>query len=251
MTLPLPTVYSRYVRRAYPVCLPTQLTHTLSVQGSESFAGMIYQSYAPTGSSRQLLSFLGASDPDPFTRTRRLMSTQYQRSWFRYSMEQATTNALRFSRDVQNRRSAQSTLLMDVYYQNCRFESNRQGSPNAAGVVLFGVASIVTPFCPTTFVNCTFENNTFNGTDGSVTGYAIYSAGSPLTLENNCFIDNDFIGVGPVQAFASAPVAAVGNYIDGDDDLFCSFVALSDALPPQSASEITCVEADKASCDVS
>lgn len=90
-------------------------------------------------------------------------------------------------------------FTMEVTFQSCQVLSNRQGPISPGGIPLLGVLGILTPFNPTVFRNCIFEGNVYDGSDRSQNGYAIQSRGSPLTVEDSCFIDNDLNGFGPVQ----------------------------------------------------
>lgn len=72
-----------------------------------------------------------------------------------------------------------------------------------------------------------------------------------MTIENNCFIDNDFIGFGPVQSYGNNSFTTAGNYGDGmDDDLLCQFAATSVFDRPLSPDNVTCVEFEAKVCSL-
>lgn len=88
--------------------------------------------------------------------------------------------------------SANDESLMTVTYENCLFDSNQQGPPDKGGFPLYAVVSIMTPYSPTYFYDCTFRNNVYKD------GYAIQSHGSPVTMENCNFENNVFKSIEPV-----------------------------------------------------
>lgn len=84
-----------------------------------------------------------------------------------------------------------------------------------------------------TVKNCIFEDNFFgddsvneNGQGFGPDGWAIFvAAGATLTLEDNCFINNDFVGKGVVIADLEGAVTSSGNFGSPDDGLDCEFLA--------------------------
>jgi hypothetical protein len=88
-------------------------------------------------------------------------------------------------------------------------------------------------------LNCLFSSQS--------DGFAITNKSntSTVVVEDSCFIDNDFIGYGPVQLYGGSPYTLSGNAGAGnDDDLICQFVATSDDRRPLSTDAIECIDFD-------
>ena len=195
---------------------------------------MIFEAFAPSLQRRLLRTKELSQLVDPLDRAKLFMDQQFQ---IDYIMDLSHTRNAKEDPWEQRRLQESLDQEMVVNYENCVFEGNQQGDTADAGIPLFGIVSILTQQNPTTFTNCTFKSNTYDGSDGSVNGYAIQSIGSALTLWDNCFEDNSFIGFGPVQVFADASLESSSNFASDDDDnalLFCSFVAFSTLFIPES-----------------
>ena len=69
--------------------------------------------------------------------------------------------------------------------------------------------------------------------------------GSTLSLKDNCFIDNNFVGEGvAIVQRESDLLLAEGNYVSKDDNLQCPFVAV------ESASGVTCIGTIAEKCNI-
>ena len=124
--------------------------------------------------------------------------------------------------------------------------------------------------------NCLFEGNAYGGVDSNPPvryktvyyscvqriqngasrlaflfiqpfGYAIRSFG-PLTLENNCFVDNTFHNYGPVLVFG-APYEASNNYISTNEtNLKCELISLFETQDQVTNDAPTCIASDLDTC---
>ena len=216
---------------------------------------MLFIAYAgpPDEDERRLADLVDAVVEDTEDPQAVEMSTNgFFENWVNNKMQQAlalqATPALPEYDFHENNRGLQVPFLMDVTFENCLFINNKQGPVATSGVPLLGVMNIIAPFNPTTVVNCTFEGNTFDGSDGSQNGYAIQTLASELTVERTCLIENSFIGFGPVQAFAGAPLTLDNTFTTLDDLVFCEFAAQSDSSVPASVADLVCFNKDRASC---
>ena len=193
--------------------------------------------------ARMLLpTHLDTDNADPFAVAIHIMSRKYLESWMRDTAKNAETLPLSSGRLLQ------APYTMEVTFQDCLFLENIQGPTDVAGIPLFGIVSIISPFSPTVFRNSRFERNRYDGSGGSQNGFAIQSTGSPLEVHDCCFEDNSFIGFGPIQAIAGAPFEASNNYITEDDLVVCRFAALSELYAPDVFEHVDCVNDDLLSC---
>lgn len=195
---------------------------------------------------RQLLLESGVDMEDPHALARYMMGRKYQEEWVR----RTTAEAERDRQEVQlyGTRQLQAAFTMAVTFNNCIWRRNRQGSTTQGGIPILGTYLALTPFNPTVFNNCSFEDNLYDGSDGNQNGYAIQSVGSKITLTDSCFSDNSYIGFGPVQCFGGAEFEGSGNHITQDDLIICDFVALSNEFVPESVEDITCRTYDLEEC---
>jgi hypothetical protein len=80
------------------------------------------------------------------------------------------------------------------------------------------------------------------------TGWAI-STDSALTIQNTCFIDNNFIREAPVIVFDEQPVVASNNFGTFDDRVACQFIIeIPDDEALEDLEKFTCIEYDAAEC---
>jgi hypothetical protein len=134
------------------------------------------------------------------------------------------------------------TDVNDVVIRNTVFRDNFFGNTEVAGV---SNRDKLTRFA---CEHVSFSNLPFSSQRD---GYAVanLSTGSTVTIENSCFVDNDFIGFGAVYAYDGSEIKLSGNAVEGfDDDLLCQFVAASEVLSPLDASEVTCIEPELSFC---
>lgn len=189
---------------------------------------------------------------DPMDRARYAMSREYIQAKMREETELgqlALTNGSKSTGlEDDEDRQLQAAFLMEVDFVDSLFQENRQGPTDIAGIPLFGVISILTPFNPTKVHNCNFVDNEYDGSDGSQNGFAIQSLGSPLEVTECCFTRNSFIGFAPVQAFAGAAFSFDNNFATEDDLIFCQFGAIADSFSPDGAGDVTCIFHDLETC---
>jgi hypothetical protein len=75
--------------------------------------------------------------------------------------------------------------------------------------------------------------------------------GSTLSIENSCFVNNDFHKHGVVNAFNGATVESDNNFVTIDPTLGCPFIAQAESEDAAFQDGITCVAADATVCSVS
>jgi hypothetical protein len=75
------------------------------------------------------------------------------------------------------------------------------------------------------------------------------ASGSTLSIENTCFINNDFFNFGAVNVFHGTAISlARNNYGTIDSDLQCPFVAQADSLEAAFNIGVSCVDFDATEC---
>jgi hypothetical protein len=188
---------------------------------------------------------------DPMAVGDYIASPEFQTELIKVSLEENERIQMEIAKDPSKYaayRELQADFLQRVTFRDCIFRNNKQGDTSASGIPVFGMVSIALPFNRVIFENCRFENNLYDGSDGSGNGYAVQSIGAPVEIRDTCFEDNSFIGFGPVQLWAGAQLTSEGVYASDDDFIFCNFAALSDLPNPNEFEETTCVAADLASC---
>jgi hypothetical protein len=79
--------------------------------------------------------------------------------------------------------------------------------------------------------------------------YAIRSFGARVDVEDSCFLDNSFVGFGPVQVFSyEDELTIVNNGGTSDASLTCSFLALSEDTIPENEEQVVCFPFDNDEC---
>mmetsp|Transcript_14894 Transcript_14894/g.28199 ORF Transcript_14894/g.28199 Transcript_14894/m.28199 type:complete len:433 (-) Transcript_14894:280-1578(-) len=227
-------------------------------RGDITFKNCIWQE-----NENSAVAFVAYAGPDDDGDARRLSDTEdlqaqnstngFFEEWVNKKMQQAlalqTMPALPGHHPDEHNRGLQVPFLCFTTFENCQFINNKQGLVVASGIPLLGVVNIIAPFNPTTIRDCTFRGNLFDGSDGQPNGYAVQSLGADLTIERTCFFDNSFIGFGPVQAFAGAPLTLEDTFTTPDDLVYCEFAATSDSPVPTSVNDLVCIEKDSEVCD--
>lgn len=195
---------------------------------------------------RILLEEAGIDMEDPHAIAKHLMSRKFLEEWTKREIENA--ERARALEKLNGPRQLQAAFTMEITYNNCIFRNNRQGSTTQGGIPVLGTFVALTPFNPTLFNNCDWIGNLFDGSDGNQNGYAIQTVGSPITVNDCCFIDNSFIGFGPVQAFGDAQFEFNRNHATEDDLIICDFAATSEDFVPESERDVNCLTYDLESC---
>lgn len=136
-----------------------------------------------------------------------------------------------------------------IDFIDCQFYNNSQG--RVQGLTQQGIVSALSEYCPMTFVNCTFTDNTFTGVENRIDGYLVKTGGSPLKVSNTCAYRNNLTGFGAFQQYKNGSFEATDNfaYANGFSDYFCQFIALSEVELPDNPDQIKCIEADRSSCN--
>lgn len=179
---------------------------------------------------------------DPHMIAKHMPSREYLRNWYRSISSAVGDDHHRRLEEAAHAHTMEVTIL-DSVFENCK-----QGPTDEAGIPLYGIISILTPFSPMNKYNTMFRRNIYDGSDGSQTGFAIESRGSPLTIKDSCFVDNDFIGFGPIHAYGGTTLDVSNNYISRDNLIICQFAAKSNSFSPQNTRDVTCVDADAVKC---
>jgi hypothetical protein len=133
------------------------------------------------------------------------------------------------------------TDVNDLFIRDTVFRFNLFGNEEVAGVSTRDLTRFA---CK----HVSFSNLPFSSQRD---GYAIsnFSRGSTVTIEDSCFVNNDFIGFGAIHAWSDSEITLSGNAVEGiDDDLTCQFVAASEVDNPLEDSEVTCIDAQLGSC---
>ena len=191
---------------------------------------------------------------DPWERSDKVMSREFMEAWTKEAVAHseaymaAGDKSPIMSNGQRDLQSSQSDFLMIVDFINCTFINNIQGPTDIAGIPLFGIISVLTPFSPITLDRVDFINNKYDGSDGNQNGFALQSAGSAVEITDCCFEENSFIGFGPVQVFAGAPFIAERNFCTADDLIACDFAAVTDDFVPDGPEDVRCVPFDLVSC---
>jgi len=142
--------------------------------------------------------------------------------------------------------------VFEATIKDCLF-SNLQQVERKLGVE-FGVISIKSPDHVMNFEDCTFANNEYGNQELTPIGYGILVQGAEVTMNGNCFIDNDFRGNGVVLLEQTAnPLVAENNYLSGnyateDENLDCQFVAWFATDEDRRNSNFTCVAVQTDTC---
>lgn len=230
---------------------------SLLLPQNNQVSGVVFGAYSPSPESeRRMLERAGIDTEDPWAVLAHMMTREFLEEWVNSAMEDAmamqTALALPEANpghgNVNHDRDLQAARTMEITFENCLFHGNRQGPIPESGVPIEGVIALLTSRNPTNVINCTFEENVFDGSDGRQNGYAILSLGSPLEIRDICLIDNSFIGYGPIQAFSGAPLTTEGTYTTEDDLVFCEFAAQAATPLPESLSAVNCSRYDRLSC---
>lgn len=80
-------------------------------------------------------------------------------------------------------------------------------------------------------------------------GYAIDVAPNNIVkIQNNCFLDNKFVGFGAVRVFGESDFTVENNYGTIDAGLDCQFLAVSEEELPESLSAIECFQYESPTC---
>lgn len=221
-------------------------------------SGTIFFAYSaadsPDNERRFLLEDELMEIEDPWERSNKVMSREFMEAWTREAVAHgeaylaAGDKSPVVSNGQRGLQSSQSDFIMIVDFINCTFINNIQGPTDVAGIPLFGIVSVLTPFSPVTLDRVDFINNKYDGSDGNQNGFAIQSVGSALEITDCCFEENSFIGFGPVQAFSGAPLFAERNFCTVDDLIACDFAAVTDDSVPNGPEDVTCLAYDLQSC---
>jgi hypothetical protein len=136
-------------------------------------------------------------------------------------------------------------------WEQCVFRNNSQG-PVREDFVEYGIVTAIRGQNTMVFEDCLFYDNHFGDPSIAQEGYAIRSKSSPIEIRNTCFVNNEFMGMGVVQAVDDAAyefenVHGVNNGDGMDDLLHCQFLA-SSPVTPQDPTNVTCVEYDSTVC---
>lgn len=157
--------------------------------------------------------------------------------------------------------------LFVIRFENCIFEDIAHFPSDEDGFE--GIIRTKTSYHLVVFNNCIFRNNYFPGTFSSPRGWAVKMSGGTLEIRNTCFYNNTFIGWGLIEAFSNTDVVQEGNFAEGPNAVpldpilvgnstthgeelhaqtRCNLVASSDAMEPQSSSEVICYNATEPFC---
>lgn len=164
-------------------------------------------------------------------------------------------------------------FVQNVIFQESTFVQNEQRLPPA--LFTYGIISVWSPYNYVSVQNCTFTDNHYDeffdvstivshksapdaSDRSSLTpllpiqqsgSYAIRSFGARVDVEDSCFLDNSFVGFGPVQVFSyEDELTIVNNGGTSDPTLTCSFMALSEDTIPETEEQVTCVPFDNDEC---
>ena len=77
----------------------------------------------------------------------------------------------------------------------------------------------------------------------------IRSLDADLFLRRNCFVDNNLVGHGVVEAYTGTRVDSEGNFRSFEQGLTCSFLAKS-IVNPTSESDIECLGYESQTCSI-
>ncbi|GKZ01452.1 hypothetical protein MPSEU_001095900 [Mayamaea pseudoterrestris] len=164
------------------------------------------------------------------------------------AMEERKYNArskISASHDVNMRHRNLQQDVCQVYFNGTVFRNNTQGATQ--GATTYGVVTARASGNFLSFDNCLFAENQFGNRETFQQGYAIESWGSEVAIRNTCFIQNNFIGFGPVHIWDKGIFNVDGVYGDADDELQCTFLAYS-RTQPEDASQVTCTDYDADTC---
>lgn len=127
-------------------------------------------------------------------------------------------------------------------FDSCVFDFNTYGERTTA--TNWGVIGAETNSNDVVIKNCVFENNDFGDTDIVSESYAIdVKGGSTITMEDTCFINNDFVGLGVVNIEQQQDMLTFARNTGTDEtDTACQFVSIGDG------ETIECIPYDTNSC---
>jgi len=130
-------------------------------------------------------------------------------------------------------RELQTSNRSVVTFEKCLFKGNSYGL-NVPGLTNPGVIAAETDTNDVIIKNCQFEDNHFGDANFNENGFAVQiAAGSTLEITGTRFVDNEFVGLGPVIVDEASGLLKTNgsNKVDTGDETTCEFIALGTTNP--------------------
>lgn len=178
-----------------------------------------------------------------------VMSRNFQEKWFQGALEKARHSFLAHgSPKIRRSRALQGSSTLLTSFFNCTFTGNVGGGIQTDDFPFEAIIVSLSELNPIIIRDSLFQENIYGDSDGISNGCAIQSIGAQMDMSETCFVNNSFVGFGPVQLFAAAEYELANNYATDDSTSYCTFAAVSESFIPETFSDVTCIASDLDAC---